>query len=122
MQMRTECAVVAVFSNMSAAEAAAGDLAGNAFATDHIHITSKNKRPTAVNGPQYRSAACGEASVRDWFRSVFDQDDEHKREYYESAVRRGKILLGLDTPEQMISTAVDVLNHHSPLEIHEGEI
>ncbi len=42
MPTRTESAVVAVFSTISDAQAAAGELTANAFAGDHIHIASES--------------------------------------------------------------------------------
>lgn len=107
---RPESAVVVVFRNTSDAETAAGELMGNAFAEDHIHITSGNTLP-------YRGAGHHENSVRNWFESIFGMDDQTERQYYENAVAAGNVLLGLDTPEQNIDAAAKILTHHAPLDV-----
>jgi hypothetical protein len=47
---------------------------------------------------------------------VFGHDSNTERQRYEEAVRNGKALLGVNTPDQMIHKAADILNHHLPVE------
>lgn len=110
----TESAVVAVFGSSSEAEAAAAELVTNAFASDHIHLakTPVPSEHTSVQPP----AGHREPDVRQWMESIFGHDSETERQHYEEAVRSGRTLLGVSTPDQMAADAADILNHHGPVE------
>ncbi len=113
----TESAVVAVFGNSYAAEAAAAELVTNAFASDRIHLaakapsTSSNKQESIQPQAGHR-----EPDVQQWVESVFGQDSESERQHYEEVVRDGRTLLGVSTPDQMAAAAADIVNHHEPVE------
>ncbi len=47
----------------------------------------------------------------------FRENQDTELERYETAARDGNVLLGMDTPEQMVDTASDILNHHSPVDL-----
>ena len=118
MPTRTEAAVVAVFGNISDAQAAADELTANAFAGDHIHIASEGtESDSAIEALQSHRAGHFERDLEAWCKSTFGQNQETEREHYENAARDGNVLLGLDTPEQMVDTASDILNHHSPIDL-----
>lgn len=118
MLKKTESAVVAVFSNISDAKAAAGELTANAFAGDHIHLALSNtKAGPAMNPPRSRYAGHLEENVESWCDTTFGHNREIERERYEDALRNGNALLGLDTPEQMVDTAAEILNRHSPVDL-----
>lgn len=106
----TESAVVVVFHNISDAETAAGELTRNAFAEDHIYISSENT-------PSSRGTGHHENGVRNWFESIFGKDDQTERQYYERAIAAGNVLLGLETPEQNVGAATQILRHHAPLDV-----
>ena len=115
MPTNTESAVVAVFHNSVAADAAAAELVTNAFASDHIHLAAKTPTPcehTLVQLP----AGHREPDVQQWVESVFGQDSETEREHYEEVVHNGGTLLGVTTPDQMAAEAADIVNHHEPVE------
>src|ERR1035438_8814010 len=119
---KTEAAVVAVFRNISDAQAAAGELTANAFAGDHIHIAAEDTESTARANPQSsRDAGHLEKNVESWCKATFGQNQETERDHYKRIVHGGNALLGLDTPEQMVGTATDILNHHSPVDLARHE-
>ena len=116
MPKRTESALVAVYRNLSEAEAAAGELTAHAFAEDHIHLVSEHNRAVVSAGSQAPpDAGHMEEDVPTWCAATFGRAEERERHRYESAVRHGKVLLGLDTPEQMLDMAAEILKHHSPV-------
>jgi hypothetical protein len=117
MTTTTESAVVAIFGDSSAAEAAATELVTNAFAGDRIHITSESQ-PTPSNHGSVQNPRVGDLQpdVKRWVESVFGHDSDTERQRYEEAVRTGKTVLGVSTPDQMVGKAADILNHHLPVE------
>jgi hypothetical protein len=117
MRTTTESAVVAIFGDSSAAQAAAAELVTNAFAGDRIHITSESQ-PTPSNHGSVQNPRVGDLQpdVKRWVESVFGHDSDTERQRYEEAVRNGKALLGVSTPDQMVGKAADILNHHLPVE------
>jgi hypothetical protein len=118
MPKRIESAIVAVFRNISDAQAAAGELTANAFAGDHIHLASENNKAVpAIDPPQSREAGHLEKNVESWCEATFGQNQKIERDRFENVVRGGNALLGLDTPEQMMDTAAEILNHHSPVDL-----
>jgi hypothetical protein len=123
MPTKTEAAVVAVFRNISDAQAAAGELTANAFAGDHIHIAAENTESTPRTDQQpSRDAGHLEKNVESWCKATFGQNQETERDHYKRIVHGGNALLGLDTPEQMVGTATDILNHHSPVDLARHEV
>ena len=116
MRTTTESAVVAIFGDSSAAQAAAAELVTNAFAGDRIHITSESQ-PTPSNHGSVQNPRVGDLQpdVKRWVESVFGHDSDTEQRY-EEAVRNGKALLGVSTPDQMVGKAADILNRHLPVE------
>ena len=112
----TESAVVAIFGDSFAAKAAATELINNAFAGDRIHIAETQPVPSNPDSVGSSRVAHHEADVNHWSESVFGQNNQTERQHYEEAVRNGKALLGVTTPDQMVGEAADILNHYSPLE------
>jgi len=117
MMTTIESAVVAIFGDSSAAEAAAAELVTNAFAGDRIHITSASQ-PAASNHGSVQNPRLGDRqpNVKRWVESVFGYDSDTEQQHYEEAVRNGKAVLGVSTPDQMVGKAADILNHHLPVE------
>jgi hypothetical protein len=117
MRTTTESAVVAIFGDSSAAQAAAAELVTNAFAGDRIHITSESQ-PTPSNHGSVQNPRVGDLQpdVKRWVESVFGHDSDTERQRYEEAVRNGKAVLEVSTPDQMVGKAADILNHHLPVE------
>jgi hypothetical protein len=122
MPTRTEAAVVAVFGNISDAQAAADELTANAFAGDHIHIASEGTESNpAIEALQSHSAGHFARDMETWCKSTFGRNQKTERERYENAALDGHVLLGLNTPEQMVDTASDILNHHSPVDLAQDD-
>src|SRR4051794_14049402 len=115
---RTESAVIAEFDDPSAAQAAAAELTASAFAGDHIHVVSDTPSIPPNDKPvPYPAIEHDERDIKGWLESVCGQDSETERPHYERAVRNGKVLLGVSTPDQMVDTVAEILTHHSPLEV-----
>src|SRR5689334_2792476 len=100
MAMRTQSTVVAVFRNLSDAQAAANELEANGFSEEEIYITSSDTSSSSeLEGRSHEGGIAG------WFKRVFGGDDESDRKYYENAVSGGNFLLSVDTDEDNVNTA-----------------
>jgi stress response protein YsnF len=108
--------VVAVFRNLSDAQAAASELESSGFSEDEIYISS-----TDQSGSSESSDTSHEGGITGWFKRVFGGDDESDRNYYESAVSTGNVLLSVETHEGNVDTAADILNRYSPADIQRGD-
>src|ERR1700719_3744996 len=116
MPTRTQATVVAVFLNISDAQAAAEELEANGFSEGDIYLSSgETTRSSKDEGASHH-----EGGITGWFKRVFGSDDESDRPYYENAVNSGNILLSVDTNEQNLDNAADILNRYSPLDVHRG--
>lgn len=119
MATRTDATVVAVFRNTSDAQAAAEELQASGFSQDEIFMNYAD--PTDVDTRDAGSAH-HEGGIAGWFKRVFGSDDESDQHYYQDAVSSGNVLLSVDTNEENASTAADILNRHSPVDVRqEGE-
>jgi len=118
MATRTQSTVVAVFSDASDAQAAAEELEASGFSEGEIYINSGDR--TAIARDEATSHHDG--GIAGWFKRMFGSDDESDRPYYENAVSSGHAVLSVDTNEENLDTAADILNRYSPLDVHrEGE-
>jgi hypothetical protein len=119
LSARTESAVIAVFRDLPEAQAAAAELTANAFAGDHIHLTSDANRshPCSHSGSRYSGSGRYEGNLDNWLEAMFPEDGENERQRYDEDVRSGKVLLGVTTPQQMLDTAADILHHQSPIDL-----
>ena len=119
MQTRTLSTLVAVFRTDADARAAADDLRNNGFGASDIFITAANT--TTTNETVARDYQHHEGGIKGWFHSLFgeDQDETNNAAHaYESAIDTGNVLLSVETNEQNVDVAADVLNRHSPIDIH----
>jgi hypothetical protein len=122
MQTKTESAVVAEFRGFSEAGEAVRELEANAFAGDHIHVTSdltQASAPADVPLPQCGGAGHYEKDVRQWLESMFGQNADTDQGSCENALHAGRVLVGVTTPEQMLDRAADILSHHSPVHVYQ---
>jgi uncharacterized protein (TIGR02271 family) len=118
MATRTRSTVVAVFSDASDAQAAAEDLEASGFSEGEIYINSGDRTEVA----REEGTSHHEGGIAGWFKRVFGSDDESDRPYYENAVSSGHAVLSVDTNEENVDTAADILNRYSPMDVHrEGE-
>lgn len=119
MQTRTLSTLVAVFSTDAEARSAAEDLKANGFASSDIFITAGNT--TSTNETAARDYRQHEGGIKGWFHSLFGEDQDETNaaaNRYESAVSTGNVLLSVETNEQNMDTAAEVLNRHSPVDVH----
>ena len=126
LPVRTEAAVVAVFRGLPEAQAAAAELTANAFAGDHIHLTSDASRshPHTRDGSAYLGSGDHVGNLDNWLKAMFLWNSHNDRHRYDNVVRSGNVLLGVTTPEQMVDTAANILHHQSPIDlrVHRNEI
>lgn len=118
MPTRIRSTVVAVFRDMSDAEAAAEELKASGFREDEIYINARDGTGSSTDA----ESSHHEGGIAGWFKRLFGSDDESDRPYYENAVTSGNVLLSVDTHEGNVDTASDILNRHSPRDVRqEGE-
>jgi uncharacterized protein (TIGR02271 family) len=115
MPTRIQSTVVAVFRNSSDAEAAAEELEASGFTEDDIYINSGDRTGSSTD----ERSSHHEGGIAGWFKRLFGSDDESDRPYYENAVSGGNVLLSVDTDEGNVDTAADILNRHSPRDVHQ---
>lgn len=123
MANTTRSSVVAVFDNNADAQAAVNELKSNGIDSDDIYIGSANSAPTAGKQTGYsdeRSSGNTEGGFMGWLKSLFGSDDaETDRTRYQNAVSSGKILVSVQTDEANIDRATEILDRHSPVNVHE---
>lgn len=128
MPTKTQSTVVAVFRNRSDAEAAASDLKANGFGPNDIFISSDSSTVDATTQPGGTYSDASQHShhqhkegIVGWFKSVFGQEDDADRPYYENAVNSGQTFLSVDVTDQNVEKAANILNSHNPVDIHREE-
>ncbi len=119
MATRTQSTVVAVFRNLSDAQAAANELETNGFSEDEIYIGSSDQARSSEYSSEYKEGS-HEGGIAGWFKRVFGGDEESDRDYYQNAVSSGNVLLSVDTNESNVDTAADILNRYSPVDVQRG--
>jgi uncharacterized protein (TIGR02271 family) len=75
----------------------------------------------AANQPESasRHSSQSEGGIKGWFRSLFGtQEEAEEQRDYEEAFRSGNTILALDTTEDNAERAAEVLNRHSPMNVH----
>ncbi|MBV9085554.1 MAG: DUF2382 domain-containing protein [Acidobacteriaceae bacterium] len=112
MAGRTESTIVAVFRNSSDAQAAVADLQAAGIARNDIYIE------TADATSRRSRTASKEGGVTGWFKSIFGEGNDPDRSVYEDALRQGNFLLRVDAREDEIPAVEDILNRHSPVDVH----
>ena len=118
MPLPTTSTVIAVFANSYDAQAAARELTKNAFAGDHIHVTCDTEQDNSGVCTQFNDAGHLLGGVREWLDAMFRDPTEFAWQGYETFVREGKILMGVVTPEQMMTAVEDILSRHWPVDVH----
>lgn len=123
MPTRTQSNVVAVFRTNSDAQAAAGDLKSNGFATDDIYISSYSNAGQTGSAPgaaeTYSQTSHHEGGIKGWFKSLFGEDDERAedRQNYEDVLNRGGVLLSVAVDPEEEDRVVSILEKHNPMDI-----
>ena len=112
MATRTQSTIVAVYPNVSAAQAAADELKRNGFNQDDIYLSSGG---AASVGAGDRT---NEGGITGWFKRVFGQEHDEDRSYYENAANSGNVVLSVDTTDANTEQVAEILNRHSPIDVH----
>lgn len=114
--MSKQNTVIAAFENGTDAQAAAADLQGAGISRDDIYIESDN------SGDLPRSTSrSSEGGVKGWFKSLFGEEEHQDRSRYEQAVTKGQCLLRVDVNDEQIPSVEDILNRHSPVDVHAAQ-
>jgi uncharacterized protein (TIGR02271 family) len=115
MPTRTQSTIVAVFRDASKAEAAATELKANGTNANDIYISSER---TTNGGSTSEGSTHREGGFIGWIKSIFGENDQSDRQNYENAVQRGNVLLSVDTADGDVDRIAEILDRHSPLDIH----
>src|SRR5581483_1727980 len=114
--MSRQNTIIAAFENNTDTQAAAADLQAAGFSRDdiYIHGNTSGDLPRSTN----RSS---EGGIKGWFKSLFGEKEHQDTAPYENAVTSGRCLLRVDVNDDQISAVEDILNRHSPIDVHEEQ-
>jgi uncharacterized protein (TIGR02271 family) len=140
MASTTRSTVIAAFRNSADAQAAAQDLQAAGINRGDIYLESSGSGSSAAgygssgasttgyssstndygsSTSDYGSRTAGhEGGITGWFKSLFGADEDTDRAGYERAYNEGSYLLSVDTDDSQIDRIEDILNRHSPVNIH----
>lgn len=107
--------LIAAFRSTGDAEAAATDLQAAGIPRDDIYIETGSR---ASESRSRSKTASTEGGFTGWFKSIFANEDDADRSQYERAIQEGDTLLGVEVSEDEISAVEDILNRHSPVDVH----
>jgi hypothetical protein len=111
-------AVIAVFRNNTDAQAAGADLQAAGISRDEIFIETDTAENTPPRTTTTTSTTTG-GGIKGWFKSMFGEGDDEDGVRYHDAIRRGNFILRVDVNDAQISEVEDILNRHSPVDVHE---
>jgi hypothetical protein len=116
MFTRTEVAVFAAFGGPADAHAAIAELTANAFAGDHIHLTTNPASTLSEHSAwPYENTTDQQRNVSDWIESgLRELSDSHEKRFFEAAVTV-PVVVAIRTTSQMADKAAEILNRHRPL-------
>jgi uncharacterized protein (TIGR02271 family) len=106
-----ERTIVAVFRNQTDAETAAADLQTAGISRKNIYLETEAGELSRSKTSQSQGGLTG------WLKSIFSEDNPDRTEY-ETALKQGNCLLAVETDENNISVIENVLNRHSPVDVH----
>jgi len=115
MPARTQSTIVAVFKDAASAQAAATELKANGTNADNIYISGER---TATGGSASEGSTHRDGGFMGWIKSIFGENDQSDRKNYENAVQRGNVLLSVDTADGDVDRIAEILDRHSPLDVH----
>ncbi len=114
---RTQSTVVAVFKNRTDAQAAVDDLKTRGFDSEDIFLSSEGQNVYDTTQSSDEDTRHHEGGIKGWFKSVFGQEDDADRPYYEEAVSSGNVFVSVEAADDKIDAAADVLNRHNPIDV-----
>lgn len=109
--MPGEQTIVAVFRNKTDAETAAADLQAAGISRKSIYLETEAGESSRLKTSQSQGGFTG------WLKSIFSEDNPDRTEY-ETALKQGNCLLAVETEQNNISVVENVLNRHSPVDVH----
>jgi uncharacterized protein (TIGR02271 family) len=115
-----DATIVAVFNNGAEARAAVDDLKSAGYGSDRVFISSEAGAETTTTTRSEH--AQHEGGVVGWFKSLFGSEEHEHVRGYQSAVAEGRTIVSVDTPEANVEKVSDILNRHSPIDIHSDDI
>jgi uncharacterized protein (TIGR02271 family) len=121
MASTTRSTVIAAFRNSADAQAAAQDLQAAGVNRGDIYLESSGSdtSTTGYSSDDYGSRTTHhEGGITGWFKSLFGAEDDTERAGYERAYSQGTYLLSVDANEDQIDRIEDILNRHSPVNVH----
>jgi uncharacterized protein (TIGR02271 family) len=106
--------MIAAFRSATDAQAAVTDLQAAGISRNDIYIETNapSDKSSKSQAPQSQGGIIG------WFKSMFGDEGDADRAEYERAISQGNTLLRVDIDKDEIPTVEDVLNRHSPIEVH----
>ena len=117
----TQSTVVAVFRNRTDADNAANELKANGFNSNNIYVGSYSNAVGNETTPEWNATHHHEGGIAGWFKSLFgENDDASDYRAYENAAKRGQIVLTLQTAEQNITRAEEIIREHNPVDVSEN--
>lgn len=108
MATTTQSSIIAVFRKFSDAQAAIKDLQAAGIPSNDIYLETGSGD---LSGPGTKKR---EGGIVGWFKSIFGDESESDRSYYEDALTKGMSLVRVDTAEDQIDTVEQILNRHAP--------
>jgi uncharacterized protein (TIGR02271 family) len=121
MASTTRSTVIAAFRNSADAQAAAQDLQAAGINRGDIYLESSgsNASTAGYSSDDYGSRTTQhEGGITGWFKSLFGAEDDTDRAGYERAYSQGTYLLSVDVNENQVDQVEDILNRHSPANVH----
>jgi stress response protein YsnF len=110
--MSRENTILAAFQSSADAQSAATELQQAGIPRDDIYLETKSNQSSEV---KHESA---EGGFTGWVKSLFSENDRVERSSYESAIQRGTSLLRVDVLDEEIPAIEEILNRHSPVDVH----
>jgi uncharacterized protein (TIGR02271 family) len=117
MASTTRSTIIAAFRNSADAQAAAQDLQAAGINRGDIYLESSGSG-TSTTGYGSSTGEYGSGGITGWFKSLFGAEDDTDRAGYEQAYSQGNYLLSVDADESRIDVIEDILNRHSPVNVH----
>lgn len=124
MADKIDSTLIAAFRSAADAQAASADLQRAGIPCENIYFESNASGIVESNASGKESSpsktAPGEGGITGWFKSMFEEDDPDTIDY-ERAISQGNTLLRVDVDQDEVSGIEEILNRHSPVEVHSQE-
>jgi hypothetical protein len=115
-----ELTLIGVYDELAHARSAKNDLLASGFKRSDVQLNPDHEL-SATRGPSVQKSATLDASIGNFFRSLFSLDDKSTySNLYANAVRRGSYVLtvDVDSDEQRVK-AEEIMGRYGPVDIDE---